>query len=63
MNKFTISDEKRRMYRERDGILECWAWAFDQFGRPSPSTWYFDANKTFVFYNEQDAVLFALRWA
>lgn len=64
-----ISRKNRTIYDD-NGILIPWVWANETFGPPRSITaprynerWYFDAQLTFYFSNEQDAIVFALKWA
>jgi hypothetical protein len=65
-----ISKEDRFTYRKSDGLCAPWAWASEQFGKPgwdlvSPKNeqrWNTSTYIEFYFRDEQDAVLFALRW-
>ena len=58
---FEISEEQRRNYTGPSNSLACWAWTIEQFGVPG-TRWTWDTYKRFWFYNEKDAVLFALKW-
>jgi hypothetical protein len=66
----TISKEDRKTYRKGDGLCVPWAWACEQFGDPGSGgywirtdpRWNTDTHLEFYFRDEQDAVLFALRW-
>lgn len=57
-----ISAQTRRTYDEATGINVCWAWTCRQFGNPG-RRWQHDTQSTFMFRDEQDALLFALRWS
>jgi hypothetical protein len=60
----TISENDRNTYRKDNGLCVAWAWACEQFGRPSGQNqrWNFDTHLRFFFRDKQDAVMFALRW-
>jgi hypothetical protein len=62
MTVVKIPKHIRYYYRESDGVLTCWAWTCEKFGNPG-HRWQFDTNQTFIFRDEADAILFALRWA
>lgn len=60
-----ITPELRNTYGEC-GRSVTWAWCVDNFGPPLPNrdaTWYWNTLHTFFFKNEQDALLFTLRWS
>lgn len=42
-----------------------WQWCVDKYGPPEPNgkRWAWNTIRTFWFYDEKDAVLFALRWS
>jgi hypothetical protein len=69
MIKVRISAESRYSYNS-DGMSNPWAWCWDKFGQPGTNhttgekgVWDWDSYLTFLFDNEKDAILFALRWA
>lgn len=57
-----ISDQQRINYCGQRGTLACWQWAVDQFGSPG-HRWQWNTQRTFLFRDSADAVVFALRWA
>jgi hypothetical protein len=69
MIKVMISAKTRYTYNS-DGMSEPLAWCWDKFGHPGtdPETgeyggWNWDNYQTFMFDNEKDAIMFALRWS
>lgn len=62
MIRVEISKEQRVNYRTDTGILDCWAWAMEHFGKPG-TRWYWDTYCSFFFQDSRDALLFQLRWA
>lgn len=42
-----------------------WQWCIDNLGRPEPNgdRWAWDTIRTFWFHREEDASMFALKWA
>lgn len=61
MTAIKVSPQTQRIYRTTDGVGVCWAWACQQFGNPG-SRWQFDTYQTYMFRDQSDAVLFALKW-
>lgn len=57
-----ISHRTRNTYRPSDGLNPCWAWCVENFGYPNLGRWSWDNYRKFSFKNEEDAVLFSLRW-
>lgn len=63
-----ISEELRHTYREEDGVSVVFAWCCKQFGNPGNlglkvGRWNTDTYTKFLFRDEADAVLFALKWS
>jgi hypothetical protein len=63
MIEVKISKKLRNTYGD-NGTQVCWQWCIDQFGPPEPNgtRWAWDTTRTFWFHQEQDVVLFQLRW-
>ena len=62
MIEIKVSKKTQRTYRTSDGVGVCWAWACEQFGKPGPR-WQFDTYQTYMFRDESDATMFALKWS
>jgi hypothetical protein len=67
MIKIEISKELRYSYGN-GGVNPVWAWCIEQFGQPFSlghkfGRWNTDTYTGFLFRDEKDAALFALRWA
>jgi hypothetical protein len=67
MIEVSISKELRSTYREEDGVNVVFAWCREQFGNPGPlgyksGRWCTDTYTKFHFQNEEDAVLFLIKW-
>lgn len=61
-----ISKKLRTTYRVEDGVQVCWAWCRENFGAPGwqgNNRWDFYEHRTFVFEQEKDAIMFALKWS
>ena len=69
MRKFytiKISDQARWNGYNDKGVLKPWTWCIENYGEPGildTYKWNWDTFYTFVFRDEADAVLFALRWS
>jgi hypothetical protein len=71
MNKINTAQGEWTIMQARNNVdfREVRAWASDTFGTPDtverawPPRWMYLAGNNFVFLFEQDAVMFALRWA
>ena len=69
MNDFhtvTISKTVRYQGYDAKGILKPWAWCIENLGPGGvlgPYKWNWDTFYTFVFRDEEDAVMFSLRWS
>jgi len=67
MIEVTISRKLRQTYREEDGHNVVWAWCCEQFGDPGilgtkAGRWNTDTYVKFHFRDEEDAVLFLVKW-
>jgi hypothetical protein len=68
MIEVSISRELRSTYREEDGRNIVFAWCYEQFGNPGilgtkEGRWNSDTYFKFLFRDEADAMLFALKWS
>lgn len=65
MIKIEISPKLRNSYNVETGRNIVFEWCVEQFGTPAPyglKRWNTDTYNGFLFLNEEDATLFALRW-
>jgi len=68
MIEVEISPELRHTYSKEDGVSIVWTWCVEQFGDPGilgtkTGRWNTDTYTKFLFQNEADAALFALKWS
>ena len=68
MSYITVNiDYKTRMLYNEQQQLVCWQWCVDNFGPPGQQPWgefrwQWNTHRSFHFFNESDAALFALKW-
>jgi hypothetical protein len=64
MIEIKIKKTLRHVYGERNTQV-AWQWCMDNFGPPEPNgkRWAWDTMRTYWFHKEEDATLFALKWA
>lgn len=65
MIEIKISKELRNRMWGDSSIYPIRQWCVDNFGPPEPNgtRWAWDTIRTFWFHDEQDAMLFQLRWS